>query len=203
MIEGLRYLHEHNIIHRDIKPQNILMFQNGTVKIADFGLSKLINRDLTTKSIIAVSHFFKETEMISPEEENIGKAYDIWSLGVFLFYLIEGKFPFQGKDLPELYNSMIDNDPFPFTKNISQPLKEMIFSMLTTDPSLRPPIETISNSQVFKEKTLFPNILFQDQSNPMEENHPQPNSFPQQNPLSKNPPFQPLNFNVKDFLLQD
>jgi serine/threonine protein kinase len=47
------------------------MFQNGTVKIADFGLSKLINHDLTTKSTIAVSHFFMETEMISPEEENL------------------------------------------------------------------------------------------------------------------------------------
>jgi serine/threonine protein kinase len=165
IIEGLRYLHSQNIIHRDLKPQNVLMFQDGTVKIADFGLSQSIKNDLTTMNTIAGTICFMAPEMMNPEENQIGKVSDIWSLGVCLYNLIEGKFPFPERESSELYNSIMLKDPFPFQKNILLSLKRIIFWMLKVKQNFRPTIDQISNSKIFQGGASFSNVSLQYQSN--------------------------------------
>jgi serine/threonine protein kinase len=92
---ALNYAHVQNIIHRDIKPQNIMVDNNGQVKIIDFGIAKSkLSEETATKS------FFGSLYFVSPEQisgQKISEKTDIYSTGILLFYLLSGKFPFTGE----------------------------------------------------------------------------------------------------------
>jgi serine/threonine protein kinase len=92
---ALNYAHSQNIIHRDIKPQNIMVDDNGQVKIIDFGIAKSkLSEETKTKS------FFGSLYFVSPEQisgQKITEKTDIYSTGILLFYLLSGKFPFTGE----------------------------------------------------------------------------------------------------------
>eukprot|EP00759_Apiculatamorpha_spiralis_P016682 PhF_6_TR2276/c0_g1_i2/m.3946 len=101
MAHGLEYLHRRNIIHMDIKPENILVDEVGTCKLADFGVCSVLdggsrdarNEDVLTR--VQGTPLFFAPEMISGEPFH-GKATDVWALGVTYFILVFGYLPFQG-----------------------------------------------------------------------------------------------------------
>lgn len=98
LAEGLHYLHSYGILHRDIKPENILMVdesEGSDVKIADFGLSKLVGPVQLSKEP------FGTLAYLAPEillERPYGKAVDVWSLGVIAHLLLIGSLPFECDD---------------------------------------------------------------------------------------------------------
>ena len=93
---GIKYLHNYCIIHRDLKTDNIMLTEdneNATIKIIDFGLSKIIS---SNESLIDGygTLTFTAPEVLTREPYN--KEIDIWSLGIILFYMLTGHFPFEG-----------------------------------------------------------------------------------------------------------
>lgn len=101
LTDGLSHAHEAYIIHRDIKPQNIMILDNGTVKITDFGIAVAVNAtQLTqTNSVMGTVHY------LPPEQAN-GKSAsvksDIYSLGILMYELLTGSVPFKGDNAVEI-----------------------------------------------------------------------------------------------------
>lgn len=92
---GIEVAHEHHTIHRDIKPQNIIVSKNGTLKVTDFGIAKAATSNTIASSAMGSVHY------ISPEQARGGYAderSDIYSLGVTLYEMLTGRVPFEGEN---------------------------------------------------------------------------------------------------------
>jgi len=92
---GVQAAHEHHTIHRDIKPQNIILANNGTLKVTDFGIAKAASSSTTTTNAMGSVHY------ISPEQARGGfsdERSDIYSLGITLYEMLTGHVPFEGEN---------------------------------------------------------------------------------------------------------
>lgn len=134
VIRGLKYLHDNNIVHGDLKPQNLLVASDGTVKIGDFGLSKMIDENEMQKEYIGTPAF------MAPEVCNgvsfDGKTSDLYSVGATIFYIRFGQPPFEARNLGELYVK-IRNSPVYFPLSAAKGLEEIIEALMVKIPSLR------------------------------------------------------------------
>ncbi|HLA23832.1 MAG TPA: PASTA domain-containing protein [bacterium] len=93
--EALEYAHAHGVIHRDVKPQNILLTPEGDVKVTDFGIA----RALSSATITQTGTVLGSVQYLSPEQARggtVGRAADLYSLGVVLFEMVTGQLPFAG-----------------------------------------------------------------------------------------------------------
>ena len=139
---GLRYIHRQNIIHRDIKLDNILVDEMNHCKICDFGVSRymkaheLVNEQCGTPAYLAPE--------IVREQGYRGFGADIWSLGVLLYCLLTGSMPFKASSIDELHKLIIKGDfEFPDNVNLSSDARDLIKSMLVVDPEKRLNIEEV------------------------------------------------------------
>src|ERR1700735_220703 len=94
--EGLGYAHQRQIIHRDVKPGNVVVLNDGGVKIVDFGIAQLGNERFTQTGQVLGSLYYMSPEQI--QGLDIDARSDIYSTGVLLFELLAGELPFQGRD---------------------------------------------------------------------------------------------------------
>ncbi len=116
--EALGCAHQAGIVHRDVKPENVLISKQGFAKLADFGLAKLIEAqlggDTATMTPTAPGHILGTIPYMSPEQLS-GKAVDtrtdLWSFGVTLFEAITGKRPYAAKGGAELIEAIVNQDP--------------------------------------------------------------------------------------------
>ena len=95
ILRALQHAHDKGIVHRDIKPQNILLLENGTIKVTDFGIARIARSETRTEAGSAVG----SVHYISPEQakgENTDNKADIYSVGVVLYEMLTGKVPFEG-----------------------------------------------------------------------------------------------------------
>ena len=106
LFNAINHCHSQDIIHRDIKPDNIMITKSDQVKLIDFGLSKATNnnRNLTT---VAGTPYYMAPEVL---EGSYGKKADLWSLGVLLYTLVSGYLPFQGNNAPEVFRKIKEAD---------------------------------------------------------------------------------------------
>ncbi len=132
--DGIEYCHRNNVTHRDIKMENILIDENLNVKIIDFGFS------ICAAPTQRLKVFCGTPSYMSPEivnrKEYIGPPTDIWSLGILLFALLCGNFPFRGATDNELFRS-ISRGKVSFPSFASASLRAMISRLLRLDPQSR------------------------------------------------------------------
>jgi len=137
--EGLNKAHKKEIIHRDIKSANIMITDDGVVKILDFGLAKLRGQTKLTKEGTTLG----TVAYMSPEQasgEKVDQRSDIWSLGVLLFEMVTGQLPFKGEYEQAVIYSILNEEPEPITAirtGVSQELERIINKALIKDPSDR------------------------------------------------------------------
>ncbi|KAF1933664.1 calmodulin dependent protein kinase [Didymella exigua CBS 183.55] len=144
MILGLEYLHAQGIIHRDIKPDNCLITEDDVLKIVDFGVSEMFDKDgemRTAKS--AGSPAFMPPELCVAKHGHVsGRAADIWSMGCTLYCLRFGRIPFEKHGMIELYQA-IRMDEVEFDSDCNEDLKDLLRRLLEKDPKKRINIEQL------------------------------------------------------------
>lgn len=137
--EGLDHAHENGIVHRDIKPHNILVTPGSRVKVTDFGIARAVTSATVTQAgtIVGSVHYF------SPEQakgEHTGARSDIYSVGVVLYEMITGQVPFQGDSpIGVALKHIQEQPPAPSTlnRNISPELEKVILRAMEKDITMR------------------------------------------------------------------
>ena len=135
ILEGLAYLHNQGIIHRDIKGANLLLTKNGVVKLADFGYS-ILNDKNKVNSIVGTACFMAP-EVIE-QKGNISPKCDIWSLGCTIIQLLTTRPPYyEFEPMAAMFRIVTDDCP-PIPSGISNYLKDFLLKCFTKEPSKRP-----------------------------------------------------------------
>ncbi|XP_064595853.1 serine/threonine-protein kinase Nek9-like [Liolophura sinensis] len=136
IVAAIRHVHEHNILHRDLKTANIFLTKEGVVKVGDFGISKMLSTSNKGANTVLGTPYYISPEMCE------GKAYndrsDIWALGCILYEIACLQKTFEGSNLPALVNKIMKGQFAPVKGNYSQELKQLIADMLLQKPEDRP-----------------------------------------------------------------
>ncbi|RLN39062.1 serine/threonine-protein kinase GRIK1-like [Panicum miliaceum] len=135
IIYGLMYLHSHNVIHGDIKPDNLLVTSSGNVKIGDFSVSQVFEDDDDMLWRSPGTPVFTAPECCQGSAYH-GRASDTWAVGVTLYCMISGHYPFLGDTLQETYDK-IANDPVQIPGDVNPQLADLIQRLLCKDPGDR------------------------------------------------------------------
>ncbi len=152
---ALEHAHSHNIIHRDIKPQNIMLLRDGTVKVADFGIAHFTNNDNTYCKGEAIG----SVHYVSPEQAKgsfVDNRTDLYSLGVVMYEMITGRLPFEGDTPVSIALQHINSIALPpsiFAENVPPQLEEI--TMKAMNPSLSK--RYTSAAQILKDLEEFQN----------------------------------------------
>ncbi|SOV05485.1 related to calcium/calmodulin dependent protein kinase C [Ustilago sp. UG-2017a] len=139
VLMGIEYLHENQIVHRDIKPDNILLSDDRkTCKIVDFGVSEMFLKpgDDTMQESAGSPAFMSPELCTAGHAEYHGKSDDIWSFGVTLYCMVVGHLPFNKHNFYEMYEA-IKNDEPDYPSHLSEDLKDLLQNMLAKDPEKR------------------------------------------------------------------
>ncbi|HXE75020.1 MAG TPA: protein kinase [Candidatus Xenobia bacterium] len=110
---GLHYAHQHGVVHRDIKPNNIVVLKDGLVKIVDFGIARLGGGTMTRAGAVLGTMMYMSPEQIAGKP--VDARSDIFSLGVVLYELLSYQIPFEGPDVPAILYKILYEAPRPIT----------------------------------------------------------------------------------------
>lgn len=141
--KALEHAHSRGIIHRDIKPHNVMVLKNGSVKVADFGIARVVSKSNTlTKEALGSVHY------ISPEQAkggHVDNRSDIYSLGVVMYEMMAGRPPYDGESPVAVAIQHINGGaplPSTFNPNIPGGLEQIIMKAMAVDPNDRYPSAT-------------------------------------------------------------
>jgi len=156
LVGGLDYLHNKmSVIHRDLKLGNLFLDSNLNVKIGDFGLSVVVDQNEKRKTICGTPNYIAPEILFGKEKGHSFEA-DIWSLGVIVYTLLVGKPPFQQHKVEEIYKLIERNEyTFPPDCCLSSYSIDLITRLLTSDPTLRPTLQAISEHRFITHRANF------------------------------------------------
>ena len=136
--EGLGFAHERGIVHRDVKPANVMVMKNGLVKITDFGIAQMSSASRTMSGMVMGS-----PKYMSPEQV-VGQAVDgrsdIFSLAVVLYEMLTGKTPFSGDNISAIMYQILNDEPIPpkaFNQSIPDSINHIVLKALAKHPDKR------------------------------------------------------------------
>lgn len=139
ILRALQHAHERGIVHRDIKPQNIMMLNDGTIKVTDFGIARFAHsetRTMTDKAIGSVHY-------ISPEQARGGltdQKSDIYSVGVMLYEMLTGKLPFEAENAVSVAIMQMQEDPkllHELNPEVPEGIEDITLHAMQKDPEQR------------------------------------------------------------------
>ena len=138
---ALKSAHDHGVIHHDLKPGNLLVTDDGTVKLADFGIAKLFGGDAHT----AQGNFVGTADYMAPEQASgklVDQRVDLYALGLVMFAMLAGRPPFRGLHLSEVIEKQRKEKPpriASLVEDVPAELDELIDRLLAKKPATRPP----------------------------------------------------------------
>ena len=145
ILEGLYYLHENGIAHRDIKGANVLMTNTAVMKLADFGASKRFDTESIVSGLKGTPHWMAP-EVIKGTQMTTGwlKA-DVWSIGCTVVEMLTGKIPYYMYENPmtAMYHIASGESPPLIGIEVSEVVKSFVRTCCSADPNLRPPISAL------------------------------------------------------------
>lgn len=138
VLDALHYAHANGIVHRDIKPGNIIILKDGTVKVTDFGIARIDSTSMTAHGSVVGTPSYMSPEQFTGGE--IDRRSDIFSTGVVLFELLTGQKPFPGKSATEVMYKLLHHEPPAVTTlNPTLPIamNAVVLKALSRDPNDR------------------------------------------------------------------
>lgn len=146
ILDGVHYLHENRIIHRDLKLGNLFLNDDLQVKIGDFGLATKIEYDGERKKTLCGTPNYIAPEILNKKGHSF--EVDVWSIGCIMYTLLMGKPPFETNSLKETY-SRIKKCEYRVPQTISLPATNMIVKMLQSEPRTRPKVDQLIKHEFF------------------------------------------------------
>eukprot|EP00929_Paragymnodinium_shiwhaense_P007706 TRINITY_DN111616_c0_g1_i1.p1 TRINITY_DN111616_c0_g1~~TRINITY_DN111616_c0_g1_i1.p1 ORF type:complete len:1391 (+),score=295.62 TRINITY_DN111616_c0_g1_i1:196-4368(+) len=134
LVQALYYLHSQKIVHRDMKPQNVLIGPNNTVKLCDFGFARVMSCHTTVLHSIKGSPLYMAPELM--KERPYDYRADLWSLGVICYELVVGAPPFYADSIVSLMHIVVQK-PVVYPEQMPQVLKSFLQALLQKDPRQR------------------------------------------------------------------
>ncbi|MGC4083186.1 MAG: protein kinase [Vicinamibacterales bacterium] len=141
LCDGLSYAHEQGVVHRDVKPDNVFILEDGSVKLLDFGIAKLTSSNLTRQGDVLGSASYMSPEQVGGSDSVDGRA-DIFSTGVMLYELLTGHKPFEAEAPTAVILKILKDDPTPiesFTPGLPPSLVAAVMKALAKNPDDRFP----------------------------------------------------------------
>ncbi|HSM36730.1 MAG TPA: protein kinase [Longimicrobiales bacterium] len=135
---GLAAAHESGIVHRDVKPSNVLLAESGGVKLLDFGVAKVVGADVTREGIRLGTVAYMSPEQATGEP--VDHRTDFWSLGVVLYEMLTGNRPFRAEDPLSLRDAILHEEPQPpasLGASVPEALEAIVARLLAKDPGDR------------------------------------------------------------------
>ncbi|CAN0314155.1 unnamed protein product, partial [Ectocarpus fasciculatus] len=145
ILEATSYLHQHQIIHRDLKLGNVFLDRDWNIKMGDFGLATKLAQDSERKRTICGTPNYIAPEIL---EGKAGHSYqvDLWSAGVILYTMLVGRPPYESTDVKSTYRRILANVyTFPEAVPVSDSAKDLVGRLLQVKPELRPSLDDILN----------------------------------------------------------
>ena len=148
ILEGLKYLHKSDIIHRDLKSANIFLTKKGIVKIGDLNVSKIIGKNMAITQTGTPYYASPEVWNDHPYDYKC----DIWSAGCIIYEMASLRMPFRGTSMQVLYSNVMKGDFPPIPLNYSDDLMKIIKLMLIKNPQKRPSAQELLNNEIILDK---------------------------------------------------
>ncbi|EPS59917.1 hypothetical protein M569_14888, partial [Genlisea aurea] len=142
VVSGLMYLHDHNVVHGDIKPDNLLVTASGTVKIGDFSVSQVFEDDNDELRRSPGTPVFTAPECCLGITYH-GRTADTWAVGVTLYCFVLGKYPFLGETLQDTYDKIVNNVVW-LPVEMNPLLKDLLEGLLCKDPRRRLTLDDVA-----------------------------------------------------------
>ena len=134
---GLACAHAAGIIHCDIKPGNVMLLPDGTVKVFDFGLARAVADSWATAGVVGTVHYMAPEQI---RNESVDARADLWALGVILYEMLHGSRPFIGDDADAIIHSVLESQPKPLGASVVRvpsAVHELVNALLEKDPGVR------------------------------------------------------------------
>jgi serine/threonine-protein kinase len=139
LCDGLSYAHEQGVVHRDVKPDNVFVLEDGSVKLLDFGIAKLTTSNLTRQGDVLGSASYMSPEQVGGSDSVDGRA-DVFSTGVVLYELLTGHKPFEADAPTAVILKILKDDPAPLDRYVAglpPPLATAVMKALAKSPEDR------------------------------------------------------------------
>ncbi|VDK50716.1 unnamed protein product [Cylicostephanus goldi] len=144
VVAAVSHMHKKNIVHRDIKAENIMFSAPGVVKLVDFGFSCMVPSAQEQLTTFCGSPPYAAPELFR-DQSYVGSMVDIWALGILLHFMLIGITPFKGESVPELKTAILQGS-FTLPMYLEHSSRMLIESMLQMEPYKRPKIDDIKKS---------------------------------------------------------